>query len=187
MTITWGKWKRLHPDTVILSRDEGPEDEGLDPSLVSIYDRDPFVGYADDINRGEFFFPVNEERMDDRLRPGDKVFAVQVGESHKAYALSNVSDWVLNDVVAGEAIVIVGRTNGPTGAAYFNAAEGRELSFRINDGSVEDVETGSKWDDSGLAVSGPMSGAQLRPVPSRTSFWFSLVGALPSIELYKPD
>ena len=55
------------------------------------------------------------------------------------------------------------------------------------DGAVEDAETGSVWDDSGIAVSGPLAGTRLTAVPSRTSFWFSIVGALPGIELHRPE
>ena len=181
MTTTWGEWKRQHPETVVLSRNI----EGLgDPRQ---YERDPFVGYAEGINRGRFYFPVSKEKLDGRLRPGDKVFAVQVGESHKAYPLATDSDWVLNDEVGGESVVVIGRAERPAAVAYLRTINGRELSFRLNDGSVEDAETNSEWDDSGKAVSGPMAGAQLMAVPSRTSFWFSLVGALPSIELYQPQ
>jgi hypothetical protein len=155
-----------------------------DPSQ---YERDPFVGYAEGINRGRFYFPVSEDRLDGRLRPGDKVFAIQVGESHKAYPLASDSGWVLNDAVGGKSVVVIGRAKGPTAAAYIRAVDGRELSFRLSDDSVEDAETSSEWDANGKAVSGPMAGAQLAAVASRTSFWFSLVGALPDIKLYEPD
>ena len=51
---------------------------------------------------------------------------------------------------------------------------------------LQDVKVGSFWDDTGNAVEGPITGVQLDPVPSRTSYWFSIVGALPDIELQKP-
>lgn len=41
-------------------------------------------------------------------------------------------------------------------------------------------------DDAGRAISGPMSGAQLTPAPMRTSFWFSIVGAISGLELQRP-
>ena len=50
ITITWGQWKELHPNTLVLSRDLGL----LSPSA---YDRDPFRGYDDVVNSGQFFFP----------------------------------------------------------------------------------------------------------------------------------
>ena len=186
MTTTWGEWRRMHPETVALSNGiEAPDDIGQ--PLGSPYDRDPFAGYASSLNQGRFAFPVSTEKLDDRLRPGDKVFAIEVGGRHKAYALTADSDWVVNEVVGGERLVVMARAQGPTAAAYVASTNGRDLSFRLNDGAIEDVETGSTWESSGVAVSGPMAGARLTAVPSRTSFWFSLVGALPRIELHQPE
>ena len=180
-TTTWGQWKALHPDTRVLSRNLGL----LSTVFGNPYARDPFVGYADSVNRGGFAFPVTKERLDDRLLPGDKVFAIQVGESHKAYALMSRSDEVVNDEVGGKEVLVIHRSEGPTGFAYLRTLEGQTFSFNLTDGVVQDTGTGSLWDDSGRAVSGPMAGAELTPVPSRTSFWFSLVGELPGLELHK--
>ncbi len=80
-----------------------------------------------------------------------------------------------------------GKAEGPSAAAYYREVDGRSLSFKLSDDAVEDEETGSVWDDSGKALSGPLAGTQLGAVPSRTSFWFSLVGALPGIELHQPE
>jgi hypothetical protein len=178
--VTWGQWKRQHPDTRVLSRNLGL----LTGGPGNPYDRDPFVGYQQRVNQGAFIFPVTEEKLDGRLSPGEMVFAVQVGESHKAYPLSGESDRVVNDEVGGKRIVVIVRAAGPGAVAYMSQVGSREFAFRLSDGSVEDIETMSLWDDTGLAVSGPMAGAQLIQVPSRTSFWFSLVGALPGIELH---
>ena len=61
-----------------------------------------------------------------------------------------------------------------------------DLGFMMIEGVLQDVKVGSFWDDTGNAVEGPITGVQLDPVPSRTSYWFSIVGALPDIELQKP-
>ena len=180
MTTRWDEWKRLHPDTLVLSRNLGLL------SGRSAYDRDPFASYDQSVNRGRFAFPVSEDKLDARLRPGDRVIALQVGDSHRAYELLD-EDWLVNGEVGGEGVVVVGRGDGPAAAAYFSEAEGQALSFRLVDGAVEDAETGSVWDDSGIAVSGPLAGTRLTAVPSRTSFWFSIVGALPGIELHRPE
>ncbi len=183
VTITWGDWKNLHPETRILSRDLG-----LLPSTVrgSPYDRDPFEGYQDYVNDGRFAFPVSPEKLDDRLRPGDIVFAVQIGDIHRAYALSDKPDQVINDEVDGEPILVVARDKGPTAAAYERTLAGRLLTFSFVEGVLQDEETSSRWDDGGRAISGSLAGSQLVRVPSRTSFWFSLVGSLPDVELYAP-
>ena len=182
VTATWGEWKERYPNTRVLSRNLGLLDGG-----PRAYGRDPFLGYAESVNALDFAFPVSRDKLDDRLRPGDMAFAVQVGESHRAYALTGTEDRVINDEVGGESVVVIVGKNGPTAVAFFSTANEQDLSFKLQDGSIVDHETGSTWDDTGLAVSGPLSGARLAPVPARTSFWFSLVGALPDIELHSED
>jgi hypothetical protein len=41
------------------------------------------------------------------------------------------------------------------------------------------------WNLAGQADDGPLKGEQLRPVPSRTTFWFAIVAAEPEITLYQ--
>ena len=180
-TIEWGNWKDLHPDTKILSRNIG-----LLSRLGNPYDRDPFIGYEDSVNRGNFAFPVSPGKLDSRLRPGDRVFAVQVGDTHKAYPLSGQQDSVINDEIEGQRIVVVIQQEGPTAASYIANVDGQDLTFSFSEGFMQDTETGSRWEHSGRAISGPLDGKQLTPVPSRTSFWFSLVASLPDVSLHIP-
>ena len=182
MTTTWGHWKEQHPETLVLSRDLG--------LLASLrgnpYSRDPFVSIADQINKERFAFPVTEDKLDNRLRPGDMVLALQVGQDHKAYLLTGTSDYIANDEVAGEPLVVLVRPDLPAGFAYFSAVGGRRLTFQLAAVALRDIETGSLWDEGGRAISGNLEGAQLELVPSRTSFWFSIVGALPGLAVYEP-
>ena len=183
MTTTWAQWKQLYPDTLVLSRDLGLV-RGI--NIGDPYDTDPYVGYDKVLNRGRFGFPVSKDRLDDRLRPGDRVFAVQVGGADKAYLLTDRPDQAINDEVGGEAVVIIVRANGPSGSAYLSTFEGQQLSFTMKQGVVVDAQTGSQWDDSGRAVSGPKAGARFTPVPSRAGFWFSIASSEPGIDLYTP-
>ncbi len=183
-TIRWSEWKELYPETKVLALDQGIRTI----SARNPYDRDSFVGYDDRVSSGFFAFPVTETKLDDRLPFGDSVITVQVGETHKAYALSGKPDRVVNDEVEGRAVVLIGRRAGPSGSAYFSFAGNRALTFRLSDSVVEDIETESQWNDSGIAVSGPLAGTKLEPVASRTSMWFSVIGALPDLTLYdEPD
>jgi hypothetical protein len=78
-----------------------------------------------------------------------------------------------------------GEDGTATAAAYFSEVDGRILMWSIEGDVLTDAETGSEWSDAGLAISGPLAGFELVAVPSRTSMWFSLVGALPGIPLYQ--
>jgi hypothetical protein len=183
MTTTWAQWKELYPETRVLSIDLGFYPISL---IGNPYARDPFAGYGQSLNRGRFAFPVSEERLDPRLRSGDIVLAVEIRDSHKAYPLTDGPDEVIGDEVAGEKIVVVVRSEGPSGMAFFSEVDGRPLTFSLTGGLLKDAETGTTWDDGGRATSGPMAGAQLAPVPSRTAFWFALTLSIPDLELYVP-
>ena len=126
VTATWGDWKRRYPDTLVLSRDLGLPG-GRTPES---YERDPFTGYSERVNQKQFAFPVSPERLDDRLPPGHMVFAIQVGEDHKAYALNGEKDWVVNDVVGGLSVVVIGRAAGPSAVAYFNPNSPKDTDGR---------------------------------------------------------
>jgi hypothetical protein len=180
-TVPWGQWVERHPDTLVLSRDlglGGPSNR---------YDSNPFVGYGERVNDSGPPFPISPI-TGVRLLPGDRVFAIQVGDSHKGYALDRAGAWTANDVVGGSDVVVIGRDEDGTAAAaaYFSEVDGRVLTWSLEGGVLTDAETGSEWSDAGVAVSGPLEGSSLRAVPSRTSMWFSLVGALPGIKLYIP-
>ena len=176
MTTTWAAWTRMNPDTKVLQR----------PGPGQRYRRDPFLGYEDNVNNGRFAFPVSKDKLDGRLRAGDRVLAVEVEGSHKAYALHGLREEAINDTVGNQEIVVIVRLEGPSGAAYLRTLGDRKLSFKLEDRILVDVETGTLWDAAGRGTSGPLAGSQLERVPSLTSFWFSLAGSLPGVDLYSP-
>ena len=112
------------------------------------------------------------------------VIAIQVGETHRAYLLTGSPDEAVNDEIEGKKVVVFIREDGPAGSAFFSASDDAPLTFKIDNGTITDNETLSQWNFAGLAISGPLEGRRLEAVPSRTSFWFSLVGSLPDVELH---
>ena len=177
MTITWGEWRRLHPDTRLLVSDGGV-------AFGSRYASDPFAGYGESLDSGRFPFPVSEERLDSRLRASEIVITAEVDSGVKAYPIRLIGDSAVNDQVGGQPVVIFSR--GSTGSAFLATVSGDQLTFQLKDGLFVDQQTGSTWDDAGRSVAGPLTGARLEPVPSRRAFWFSIAGAFPGLELYLP-
>ncbi|GMQ85994.1 MAG: DUF3179 domain-containing protein [Acidimicrobiia bacterium] len=172
VVATWKDWVSLHPDTLVLTRDTG---------FSRPYERDAFASYADVLDSGRFPFPVGEAAKDARLRPSALVVGLVINEVARAYPVEDLSD-PINDEVGGDDIVVF-PTDG--GATVFGAGvDGETLRFERRNGDFIDVETGSVWNASGVAVSGARLGARLTPVPSRTTFWFAFVGAFPDVELY---
>ena len=178
--MEWGQWKELYPETQVLSKDQGL----LGGGFGNPYDRDSFKGYQEIVNSRHFAFPIDQSNLDDRLPPGDQIFAVQVGQRHAAYRLTESPDSVSNDSVANWDIVVIIRESGPSCFAFFADVDGRSLGFSLMDGTLVDDETKSVWNKSGKAISDQLKDLQLEAVPSRTSYWFSLVGSLPDIELH---
>ncbi|MBI2668185.1 DUF3179 domain-containing protein [Candidatus Woesearchaeota archaeon] len=70
-TIQWKDWKKLHPNTKVLSRDTG---------FVRDYERDP---YGDYYKNTAVYFPV--ENTDNRLHPKTIVYGIEVNDKFKAY------------------------------------------------------------------------------------------------------
>jgi hypothetical protein len=175
-TTTWGLWKEQHPETLSLSRETG---YGRD------YDYNPFIGFGERLNAtGQFIFPVSENGRDPRLEPGEVVLAVEVAGMQRAYAIERLGDGVIEDEIGGSAVVVFSSRDGPTGAAYRPIVEGRRLTFAYVDGAYVDEQTGGTWSLSGAAIKGEFVGAQLESLPSRSTFWFSIVATFPDIELY---
>ena len=172
VVATWTDWASLHPETLVLTRATG---------FSRPYERDAFAGYADIIDSGRFPFPVGEAAQDAGLRPSALVVGVVINEVARAYPVENLID-PINDEVGGNEIVVF-PTEG--GARVFGAiVDGETLRFELRNGDFMDVETGSVWTSSGVAVSGARQGAALTPFPSRTTFWFAFVGAFPDVELH---
>lgn len=172
-TTTWGNWRELYPDTLVLSRETG---------FGRNYDRDPFAGLDGFINEGNFAFPVSAAGLDARLSPGDRVLAVQVAEAVRAYPVAAIGDGALADTLGGEDIVVFVRDGA--GAAFRAGAGGQALTFTAAAGRFTDDQTGSEWDFAGRALAGPLAGSQLEPVAAKTSFWFAVVAAEPNITIY---
>ncbi len=169
---TWADWASQYPETLVLTRDT---------VYTRPYERDAFAGYAEIIDSGRFAFPVGEAAGDTRLQPSALVVGVVLAEVARAYPVDNLND-PINDEVGGEPIAVF-PTEG--GATVFSAVvSGETLQVQRRGPDFVDAETGSVWTIAGVAVSGPYEGTALRPIPSRTTFWFAFVGAFPDVQVH---
>ena len=176
MTVTWGEWKCLYPDTRLLVSDGGK-------AFGSSYAFDPLsASYSERLDAGRFLFPVSEAKLDNRLRASEVVITAEVNSAARAYPLRRIGDDAVNDRVGGVPVVIFSR--GVTGSAFLATVSGQQLTFDFKGGAFVDRETGSTWNAVGRAVAGALEGASLESIPSRRAFWFSIVGAIPGLELY---
>ena len=182
--MSWGEWKRLHPQTRLLTGTA----ESKDKFSSGRYSRGFGAGYQEQINQGQFIFPVDEEKLDRRLPGGEIVVTVEVGDQVTAFPLGLIGDAAVNHQVGGEPVVVFARANSRALGVYSRIVNGQTLSFdyRENDKNFVDRETGSVWDAAGRASSGALAGTQLRRLSTRRALWFSIAIALPDVDIYLP-
>jgi hypothetical protein len=176
LTLSWEEARSRYPEAEVLSRKTG---------YSRPYGRNPYSGY-DTAERPFLYRGPDIEGNRDMM---ERVHAVQVNGEWKAFSYGRLRrERVVQTSVGGRSVVIlwepgqasaldtpviaegrdVGSANG-----FIPKAEGRSLDFRFEDGQITDRQTGSRWDTSGTAVSGPLAGHRLEPVPGTGHFWFS--------------
>ena len=185
-TVSWGEWKSLYPETQLLT---GFADSAMESAFADRrYGRGFSKGYQDRINDERFVFPVDEQKLDDRLPSGEIVLTVEVGGAAVAFPLGRIGDAAVNHNVGGQPVVLFVRKDNRASVAFSRDIGDRLLTFdyREADQSFVDRETGSIWDTAGRAISGLLAGSRLKRMDTRRSFWFSIAIAFPDIDLYLP-
>jgi hypothetical protein len=178
MLTEWQAWKRLHPNTKVLS-------SGRSGFLASL--RDPYEPYYRSTDTGI----IPPRVLDKRIYPKEYVLGLVINEKAKAYPFSVLSRQpVLNDNFQGIPLLIVFDSESATGVIFKRRLEGKDLIFKKTTGSdktglfLADDATKSIWDGlSGRGVQGPLKSKKLEPLPMTPSFWFGWVDHYPNTEL----
>jgi uncharacterized protein DUF3179 len=168
---TWGLWLKEHPNTVLLQADRSDV-------------QDPYQAYYSGGDTGI----ISIKRSDNRLPPKQRVLGIRLGGEVKAYDFKALArDKVVNDHVGGTPLVIVFDGGSESGAVYRSDPGGTLLRFSPANGVLQLTDAGgSAWDGlTGTAVSGPLVGQVLEPVPITYSFWFGWADFYPNTEVYK--
>lgn len=187
--LSWEQLRRAHPDARVISRNTGFDRN---------YGANPYAGY-DEPDSAPFLLDGTPDR---RLPPKERVTSVRTGDGAAVvYPFSTVAETApVDDMIGGVPIVVLfdpevssaldqptvaaGRAVGAA-AVFERRAGGRELSFEPgpDPGTARDRETGSIWDITGRATSGPLQGAELRQIPSDDQFWFAIAAFVPDVEI----
>jgi hypothetical protein len=179
MLTEWQTWKRLHPNTKVLTSGRG----GFLASL-----RDPYESYYRSTDTGI----IPPRVLDKRIYPKEYVLGLVINEKAKAYPFSVLSRHrVINDSFQGVPLLVVFDADSTTGVIFRRSLDGKNLSFTEAQSAdknglfVVDDASRSRWDGlSGRAVQGPLKGKKLEPVPMTPSFWFGWVDHYPTTELF---
>jgi hypothetical protein len=125
----------------------------------------------------------------DPLPPRTLVVGLTVNGAAKAYPVDDVRKQLLIlDHLGGVPVFLTAGDDGKSVRAFERVVDGRTLEFFVKAGEspspvaggLVDAETGSAWDFTGLAVSGPLAGKRLRKIPVLLDYWFDW-------KLYHPD
>jgi hypothetical protein len=118
--------------------------------------------------------------LDRHTNPPDwdeNVIGLEVGSQQRAYPVGLLETYeVVNDQSAGLSYVVVRCALTQITAVYDRQVAGRTLTF-VNSGALwrdtlvlQDRETGTLWTAAtGLALTGPLAGSRLRPIPARVT------------------
>ncbi len=187
-TLSWGDYKKQFADGEVLSRDTGFNRD---------YGSTPYVGYDD---------PENDDTRgvdaDSRLPAKERVAAVSKGKKTIVVPFSALEKQpVFNTKIGGRPIVfffkrgvksaldsgaIKDSRDVGTASVFDRRVDDRTLTFKEKSGKFVDSETGSVWDFTGKATSGPLKGNKLRKVPSDNHLWFAIAAFFKDPEILRP-
>jgi hypothetical protein len=111
----------------------------------------------------------------DTLKPRDLVIGITINGAAKAYPMAKLEKQApVIDSLGGAAIVLMLDASKKSVRAFDCNVDGRTLTFSAKPEAAQiiDAETGSTWDFTGRAVSGPLAGRQLRKIMGLKDYWF---------------
>ena len=168
--ITWGDWKTLHPDTMVLTTDTGH---------IRSYATDPYGNYY---TEPRIMFPIEHE--DDRMHPKEIILGFNHENVYKAYKQSDVESMIIiNDDVNENPVMLVSLFPENT-RAFNRTLDGKVLDFEYVENKIIDKQTNSEWSYAGLSISGQHNGKQLERLPMEPGFWFEWVAFHPETLIY---
>ncbi len=168
--ITWGDWKKLYPNTLVLTTDTGH---------IRSYATDPYGDYYTD---PRIIFPVDNK--DDRMHPKEIIIGLHEHGVYKAYKQKDVEVYqIINDVIGDKPVLLVSQF--PQNSRVFDRnVNGEVLEFEIKDGLIVDSGTKSKWNYDGVSISGPLEGKKLTRMSIEPGFWFEWIAFHPETEVW---
>ncbi len=175
MLTTWEKWRELHSETLVLSEETQWKGVYME-STVGRPGLSPI-------------FVASVVNWDSRLPEGTLVLGVEVGGEAVAYPLTvlDAVSSVVNAEAGGLPYVVLYDRSGRTALAFSRVLDGKTLEFKASAGVLTDSETGSIWNVSGRAESGPLKGMKLDYVSSFITEWYGWSGFHPQTGIHNYD
>ncbi len=178
---TWGAWKKLHSNTMVLSQQTGfSRDYGDDPYGVYYFTKG-------------IYFPLSHQ--DPRLPQKTVVLGLAIGGTSRtyilnnpwkqaptAYKLANLTSPLSTDSVGGTPVLIW--EQGQAVRFFSPVVNAITLTFTYVNGTIIDSQTHSVWNFDGVAVLGPLKGQSMTRYLSETAFWFAWAAFHPDTTIF---
>ena len=124
------------------------------------------------------------------LQPRELVAGIEFNGASMAFPLESLrAQGPVNHFVGGEPVLVAAGQDGNSVRSFFRRQGGAVLVFykAPDDASFAflDEATGSRWDFSGRAVSGPLKGRQLERIQNTKDFWFDWQRYHPQTAVYR--
>ncbi|MEP1231151.1 MAG: DUF3179 domain-containing protein [Litorimonas sp.] len=171
VTTTWGKWKKLHPNTQVLSLNTG-------------HNRDYGEGVAYHAYFSTDNLMFNTPYADQRLRNKQEVLALRFKNARHAPVAISADFLKKNPVYSGQIgeqkyVVLTDET----GANRVYDPQG--VSFKNFDGNRAAIDDqGREWKVAESMLTGP-DGIELKRLPYHRAFWFGWHATYPNSKLIK--
>ncbi len=170
-TTTWGRWKALHPNSQVLSRQTG---------YSRNYNAYPYGDYD---SNNSVFFPVayqsssfNQKKVVIGTRVGRESLAVLRDEFR--------SKVVANLTLGGEPIATFYDPSTDFVRIFSRKTDGSTHTFNYDNSQIKDADTATVWNTLGHAVSGPLAGTQLQQMPHFQVMWFGWYAFHPTTAIF---
>ncbi len=170
-TTTWARWKVQHPDSQVLSRETG-------------YSRDyNLYPYGDYDSNNSVFFPVAYESS--RFGPKKVVIGTRIGKDSLAVLKDEFRSKVVVNLSLGDVpVVAFYDSSNDFVRIYSRRVNGSTYTFVLDGAQIKDDNTGTAWDASGRAVSGPFAGTSLEQIPHFQVMWFGWYAFHPATHVF---
>ena len=173
--LSFGLWKKEHPGGRVLRPDDSAPWRAFSENWEVETAKLPVVT------------PVDPR---DPFPPRELIAGVRVGDAAKAYALTALQrQSPVLDTLAGTPLLLVVGDDGRSVRAFERIVDGRELQLFARPGGpplrLVDAETGSEWNFTGEAVSGPLAGKKMKKVFVLLDYWFDWKAYNPETAIYR--
>lgn len=178
--MTWGGWKDLHPNTLVISEETGHQRD---------YQFYPYSSY-ENLDNNEILFPFGA--LDDRRAAKERVLGVNSSTGSIVFPFLELEESGQNRVIEievdGKNVAIFWDNDKKAAVAFDTFVEGVIAHFTVENGLFKDTESGSTWTIDGRAIEGPLQGSVMIPLEdSYVAFWFAWAAFHDDVQIWNEN